>query len=968
MKMNEGDRLHGFLVERVREITELEGTLYEMKHQKSGAELVWLSNGEENKLFSVAFKTIPTDDTGVFHILEHSVLCGSEKYTVKEPFVELLKGSLQTFLNAMTFPDKTVYPVASRDEKDFQNLMKVYLDAVFAPAIYQNPNIFYQEGWHYELTDENAVPEYKGVVFNEMKGAFSSVDQLLMSGLKSMLFPDNCYGKESGGNPTYIPDLSYEQFLDAHRKYYAPSNARIYLDGNLDIETALEIMDTQYLDKLSKSASDPTIALQEPVCAQEKKGYYEIADSEDETNKTQMAFGSLIGTWKDRKRILATQILGDYLAGSNDAPLKKKLLSSGLLQDMYIQVFDGIQQPFVFTQIRNMNYEKKEQIQQLIKKTLEEIIEQGLDNEELEAIMNQTEFQMRESSEPKGLNRNFNALNAWMFGGDPLTYMTVNEVFCDLREELGKDYFVKILKEVFLEEAYTATYLAVPSKNIGKEKREKEHTKLTEQKERWSKEELNQVIELNRELNQWQQTTDQEYDIATLPKLNLSDVNENAEQRITNQSQWNGVTILTHPSKVNGIIYLNMYFNVGNIPEEMLPELGLLPNLLGNLPTENYSVAKLQQAIKRDIGMMNFDVKTYSVPGKTKECKVMLWAGCSVVEEKLVSAQKLLVEILLHTDWQAVDKIQEILTQCDQMFQQSLIMNGHSYAMKRAASKFSAESYVKEQMEGYSCYQWLHKILSNEENKVQDYAVRMDKLLKQTIDQSNMFLSVTATEKIVNLNDWIQMFPEGKAQEQCWTRLPKDVDKNRKEAIVIPAGISYAVMGLNLNSLGQEYTGEWRVVAKLLSLSYLWNEVRVQGGAYGAGFTVSETGNAFYYSYRDPNVFRSLNIYREAADYLREFCESKEELDKYIIGSIADLEPLLSTREWAISCDNDYFRGITMENRSEEKSRMLHSTKERLLQFCETLEKIAQNGGICVIGHEQAIADCKTEELNSMSL
>lgn len=968
MRLNQGDVTHGFIVNRVRQVEELEGTLYEMKHQKSGAQLIWLSNQEENKLFSVAFKTTPTDDTGVFHILEHSVLCGSERYSVKEPFVELLKGSLQTFLNAMTFPDKTVYPVASRDEKDFQNLMRVYLDGVFAPAIYQNPNIFYQEGWHYEIADKDAMPEYKGVVFNEMKGAFSSVDQQIQSGLKAMIFPDNCYGYESGGNPAHIPELSYEQFLDAHRMYYAPSNARIYLDGNMDIETVLSIIDEDYLCKLSRSDRTPVIELQAPVPSQERIGYYEIPEEETESAKTQMAFGKMIGTWKDRRRILAVQILDNYLVGSNEAPLKKVLLNSGLMQDISIQVYDGIQQPFVYIQVRNMKYEDKERIRLLITDTLKDIVSQGLDCGELDAIMNQFEFQMRESSEPKGLMRNFEALNAWMFEGDPLTYMTVDEVFRELRQALKEEYFTKILEEIFIDQEHMAVYLAIPSKQIGKENRKEEAKKLSAQKEGWSQKECEEMISLNHKLSQWQQSPDQQSDIDTLPKLSLSDVSEKANERITNKTIQNGVTILSHPSQTKGIVYLNVYFNLGNIGRELLPQLGLLPNLLGKLPTKNYSVAKLQQAIKREIGMLNFDVKTYSVPGQTEHCKVMFTVYCSVLEEKLTSAEQLLLEILLRTDWRAADKIQEIFVQCDQMFQQAFIMNGHAYAIKRAASNFSAESYAKEQMEGYACYKWLHGTVMNGKKCQQDYGVQMDKLLEQTVCRSNMIISVTSAGTMPDLDMLIHEFPEGAPQEDSWIWPKSEIALEQKEAIVIPAGISYAAMGINLNLLGQSYLGEIRVLAKLLSLSYLWNEVRVQGGAYGAGLTVSEMGNAFYYSYRDPNAARSLDVYRRAADFIREFCASEEELDKYIIGSIADLEPLVSTRDWAISCDDDYFRGITMENRSTEKSQMIHCTKERLLKYCDILEQIADEGGICVIGHEQAVEACRGDELTCMSL
>lgn len=968
MSIQTGDLLHGFQVTRVRKVEELEGTLYEMEHKKSGAQLVWLSNQEENKLFSVAFKTTPTNDTGVFHILEHSVLCGSRKYTAKEPFVELLKSSMKTFLNAMTFPDKTLYPISSRNQKDFENLMGVYLDAVFAPAIYQNPNIFYQEGWHYELRDKDAVPEYKGVVLNEMKGAYSSVDQLVSSGIQSMLFPDNCYGYESGGHPDHITDLSYEEFLDAHKYYYHPSNARIYLDGDLDIEATLSIIGEQYLNSFELETADHTIPMQEVVPSSEKKQYYEISDEEEEASKCQMAIGQIISNWQDRKKIMATQILGDYLTGSNDAPLKKALLSSELVQDMEIQVYDGIQQPFMFINIRNMEYDNREKVKDVMTKSLGDTLEEGLNKEELEAIINQFEFAFREGSEPRGLERSIYALHSWLFDGDPLIYLTCNEVFEELRAGIKNGYFEEVFAEVFVNQTNMSFFYALPSKKIGETNRKEEEAKLKRKKDSFTAEELEEVLALNERLDHWQQTPDQKADIDSLPVLKLSDVNKEVEEKITEEMEEHGVKVLYHPSDVSGITYMNLYFNMGEISNEMLTKLGMSSALFKELPTKKHSVLELQREIKKNIGSLSIMPKVFSIPGDTQKCSVYLTAQCSVLNEKVNIAAELIREILLETNWNEYDKIKEIFVQWDQMYQQSIIMNGHTFAMKKVTSHFSAESAAREQIEGFSCYQWLHNALQNKEDAIKNYAKDVEELLAKTMNQEAMTLSITSNDKSISVADIIQCYPCGGEISRSMKFAPKVDRETLKETIQIPSGISYAVTGTNLNLLGETYSGAIRVLGKILSLSYLWNEVRVQGGAYGAGFSVAETGNTGYYSYRDPNPVRSLQVYHKSADFIRKFVESEEEIDKFIIGSISDLEPLQSTRDYAFACDNDYFRNIQKKDRELEKKQMLSLKKEDLNKYCDLLDQISLQGAICIIGHAGALEELSDKDYKKMSV
>lgn len=481
-----GDTLHGFRVIRQVELDELSGTLHEMEHEKTGAKLAWLQRAEQNKTFMAAFQTIPEDDTGVFHILEHSVLCGSEKFPLKEPFVELMQGSMKTFLNAMTYPDKTVYPVSSRNDKDFMNLVRVYADAVMSPAIYRQPNIFRQEGWHYEVK-EGAEPSYKGVVFNEMKGAFSSVDTILQGGMNRLLYPESCYRFVSGGDPEHIPELSYEQFLNAHRRFYHPSNALFFLDGDLDLAEVLELLDEEYLSKYERQERDFAIHMQQPVSGAEGTVSYQLAPGQKAEGKTHFCMGKLAGTWADKEKCLALKILCSYLAGSNDAPLKKAILRRGLGQDLFMSVSDGNAQPSLVLQVRNTQREKCGEIRAVLRETAQELLEQGLDRGELEAIFNRMEFSALEHSEPYGLTLGLGVTASWLCGGQPELYLTWGDTFAALREKMEDGYMESLLREILADQEHTAVLYALPSATLGQETMEREAQRLQNAKASWDR-------------------------------------------------------------------------------------------------------------------------------------------------------------------------------------------------------------------------------------------------------------------------------------------------------------------------------------------------------------------------------------------------------------------------------------------------------------------------------------------------
>lgn len=957
--MNVNDVLHGFRVDRVRESGELGGRLWEMTHLQTGAQLVWMDNGEDNKLFSVAFKTLPTDDTGVFHILEHSVLCGSEKYPVKEPFVELLKSSMNTFLNAMTFPDKTVYPVSSRNEQDFMNLTEVYLDAVFAPAIHDNPCIFQQEGWHFELCEEAETPIYKGVVFNEMKGAFSSSDTLIENTLLRMLFPNNCYRHVSGGDPKHIPDLTHEQFLDAHREYYHPSNARIYLDGAVPLERVLTLLDA-YLSRYEASAKRHDIPMQQPVAASQAVEYYAIGAEEDPAFMTHMAMGKVVCDWSDRKKMLALMALSSYLTGSNEAPLKRAILENGLAQDIGFGVMDGVAQPYCSLQIRNTEYAYRDSIKQVLRQTIQTILDGGLNTEELEAAINQMEFQLLQMNEPKGLMRNITMLNSWLYDGDPMLYLTHTELFAELRREIGTGYYDALLREALLDDSNMAEVYLLPSKSKEEEDRQTELDRLTKISSVWTAEERDAVLQLNRRLEAWQSTPDTPQAIATLPQLPICAVSAQPERIATEELTVDGTTVLLHKTAESGIVNMNLYFSLADLQTEDLSAISFMTNLLGELPTGQHTASELQREIKKNIGMLDYNVEAYPCQADSTQCRPYFVVSCGVLEERVGAAVKLITEILTDTYFagpESAAAIGEIVLQGEEGMRQSVMMEGHRFASMRALSHFTAASAAQEYATGFDFYCWLRSFAENMDDRMEAFQLFAQSVTDRIFASHRMTLSVTAQQRCVEAESIIAALAKQPAPIPQNMTIPVD-GVAAKEAILIPAGISYAVSAGNLRRLDHSYDGALSVLSSILSYSYLWNEVRVQGGAYGCGFQAGETGNVMFYSYRDPDPQRSLEVYGRTADFLRQYCAAGEALDKYIISTISATEPLRTPAQRSAVADSDYFCGITYEDRCRIRHQMLTLKQEDLHRTCDLFDSMAKKNASCIVGNSDALAQC----------
>ena len=949
--------IHGFRVIRARPVRELHATLWEMTHEKTGAELVWLERKEENKAFAIAFKTLPEDSTGVFHIIEHSVLCGSDRYPVKEPFVELLKSSLQTFLNAFTYPDKTVYPFSSRNDQDFLNLMDVYLDAVLHPRIYYKPEIFRQEGWRYEGEGESLC--YQGVVFNEMKGAFASPQRVMDNEIQRLLYPDNCYRHVSGGDPACIPDLSYEQFIASHKKYYHPSNARIFLVGSVDTDAALKKIDS-FLSVFERLNANFMIPMQQPIARIAEEVPFEIGADESENNRAIIAYATHLGTFEMRERCFAASVLADYLAGDNDAPLKRAVIDRALAQDFSIRVEDGIQQPFICWQAMNTDADKREALETTVRETLTEIVSKGLDKERLSACFRSFAFKKRDRERedwlPRSLNEGLSMLDTWLYGGDPLDGLTVEEPLCTIEKAISGEYYEKLISELFLANAHAATIVLVPSKTLGAQKREKEEARLKAESAAWTEADRERMRSESESLQKWQQTPDGEEALHTIPMLKLSDLNENPEHLKTEQREQNGVTILQHTVE-SEVALFKAHFAADDLSLEELPILSVLCRALGSLATERRSRTELPLAIKNTIGRLNIS-PTVLHGSDAEHCRVLLTASVSCLSEQTENAVSLLSEILNETMFDDADLLKKIVQQIAVGAKLSLPAEGHRYAMLRLGSYLTAHGAANESTGGVTFIQRINAILEGGDAAICSLAREMKQLLKRIVSRERLTVSCSETVDHAAMDALIRAIPTGGSMPKEAAYQPAG---SHREGIAISGQVGFAVKGASLTRMGIPFTGKIPVLANVLNFTYLWNSIRVQGGAYGCGFVGRDSGDLFYYTYRDPKPARSLGIMREAAGFVRDFVKDDPDLTRFILGAVSTVDPLRTAEKKVTAGDNRYFLGIKEETIIERYRALIHTTPRDLLALCGVLDRLKEEPSVCITAGKDLLSACGNE-------
>ena len=953
--MKTGETYSGFEIMRVRELPDHGAVLYEMTHIKTGAQLCWLKRDDINKTFAIGFKTLPEDDTGVFHIIEHTVLNGSKKYPVREPFVELLKTSMQTFLNAMTYPDRTLYPISSRNKKDFMNLMSVYLDAVFHPEIYRNKNIFYQEGWHYEIHDPEEEPIYKGVVFNEMKGAFSSVDETVIAELDRILFPDNCYKYVSGGDPEKITDLTYEKYIATHAKFYHPTNARIVLDGDIDIEEVLAFIDGEYLSHYEKEEADFTIPHQEPVAAVHRTYAYEVSESDDLRDKTQIAMAKIVSECDDIKKNTAWNVLATLLTANNESLLKKSILEKGLGQDVEMDLSTGIQQPWAVLLVRNTNEEHYDEVMRTLKEAAKQLISGGLDHDRIKASLNQMEFSYHEKHEPAGVIFAAKMMETWNFEKDPAIAFTCGNVYEELRQAADTGYFEELLKEFFLDDEHLCTVMAVPSPEVGKERLAREQKKLHDAKQSW--ENVQEYIDRTIALETWQNTPDTKEQLDTLPKLKLEDVEEKPERYEAEVRTVKGVPVLLYPDNERGIVYGNFYFSLAGVTKERLPYVSAYTGLLLNVPTKNKTVEELQEAIRRDAGTLTISIDAYTPDLNPDVCIPVICAGFSCLKKNLNSVLDLVREVLMESVFPK-ESILALLQQDMEELRQSAIMGGHSLASRRLNAGNTAEGVFREYVNGYTFASFEKNLIEHFDEEA-DALINECELLRDVLyAKDRLTVSFSSEELLGAVEDWMDTL-NGMPAERAVVHYSRMERKN--EALEIPAGISFAVLATPLEAEQGKYDAGMQVLSHYLTYQYLWNEVRVHGGAYGTGCSIGVTGSLAAYSYRDPSPLRSLDIFRNIANEVRELKDEDLDMEGFIIGTLAGASPLQTPIARIRSADAAWFRKMTYEKRCENRARIMHMTKEDMVSFADHLEPLLKQANTFVVGPKAVMDELKKQ-------
>lgn len=941
MKIN--DIMNGFKILEVKEAAELKGKIVEMKHEKSGARLLWLDRPDNNKTFSIAFRTVPSDDTGIFHILEHSVLCGSKKFPVKEPFVELIKNSMNTFLNALTFSDKTMYPISSKNDKDFFNLMEVYLDAVFYPSIYTKPEIFYQEGWHYEF-DENGDISYKGVVFNEMKGVYADADSVKENALCRALFPDNCYSRESGGHPSKIPSLTYEQFINGHKKYYHPSNSYIILDGDLDIEKVTEFIDREYLCNFDAIEPSELPNIQTPVDAGKVEVMFEQSKDMPLENQSSLQMGYVVGKFDEKEKIYATRILARYLCRNNQSYLTSALLEKGYAEDASIQVVDGILQPYIALDLKNIDENKADEIYDFVNQKLRELQSNGLDKKQLEAVISNFEFELKEKDfgYPRGLMYAMLSLETWLYDGETTTNVLVGDIFETLRKKAENGYFEQLIGDVFFDNKHRCVLLAKPSYTVGDSDRADEKARLEAVKNSWSDADVEYYKNEQKKLDEWQSSVDSPEDLAKMPMITLDDIDVKPEPLPT---EIDG-KLIKHSIQTDGIAYIKMYFDITGVEEADLPKLSLMSKLLGELDTAHHNAVDLKTELMAKCGNISFSVSPFAQYNSSKNGKIKFVVSFSALNRYVGEALELVREILTSTKFENTSQIVDIIKQERQLHYQSIVMAGSMFAAKRSSTAFSYDAVVEEVSNGFSYYYWL-----KEQETEPTVIAELPGFASSIFGSDNVIVGIGA-DNANEFDDSIKSFIESFGESTVSHELKIKPWKKSNDAVVIPGDISFSGMAADFGGM---YDGTTFLMSHIVSLDYLWNEVRVKGGAYGTGLKALANGSVFAYSFRDPNAKASVETYYKIADYLRTFANSDRSLVGFIIGAMSSASPLLTPCEIASGADGNYIRGISYESRLLLRKQIVNTKKSDFLTLADTLENAINNSSFCVVGSKKQV-------------
>lgn len=934
-----------------------------LRHKKSGARIAILSNNDDNKVFYIGFRTPPEDETGVPHIIEHTTLCGSKKFPVKDPFIELAKGSLNTFLNAMTYPDKTVYPVASCNDQDFKNLMDVYLDAVFNPNITKYEEIFKQEGWHYELTGKDDELKINGVVYNEMKGAYSSPDEVLSSQIYRSLFPDNTYSKDSGGNPEYIPKLTYEAYLDFYHKYYHPSNSYIYLYGDMDVVERLEWLDKEYLSLYDYKKVNSEINKQ-PAFDEIKnvEAQYSITMDDSQENKTYLSYNRVVGDSLDEMLYQAFDVLDYALVSSPGAPVKQALIDAGIGDDVYGSYDAGILQPVFSFVAKNANASQADEFESIIESTLKEVVKTGINKEALLAGINSSEFKFREADFgqfPKGLLFGLNCLDSWLFDDmKPFIHLECLGTFAKLRKAVDTDYFEKLIQEYLLDNTHGSSVTVKPKRGLGNEREEALAKELSDYKASLSDEEIKKLIEDTEHLKKYQEEPSSDEDLRKLPMLTRADMKKNAMPFSNIEDELLDVKVVRHDIESNGIDYISFLFDAGDFAQSELGYLGFFTNALGLVSTEKYSYTDLANATNIYTGGISTGTASHPDIKDRNNFVFKFEVKLKVLEKNLDKALELMEQMLLTSDFTDTKRLGELVAQIKARHQANLSSSGHLVAAMRSMSSFSRYALYQDELKGVAFYRSICRIEKELSESPKSVSDKLAAIAKKLFARNRMLISFTGNnEAYGNAKPSLEKVIAGFNKMSAVGNQAEVHFNTAKEAFIDASQIQYVAKTGDFICEGYEYTGALRLLRIILSYDYLWINVRVKGGAYGCMNTFLRSGESYFVSYRDPNLSDTLDVYDRIPEYIKSFSPDERDMTKYIIGTFSALDTPMNPEAKGSRSLSAYLEGITYEQIQKERNEILNAQPEDIRRLADLVEAVLKKDSICVIGNENMIKE-----------
>jgi Zn-dependent M16 (insulinase) family peptidase len=953
----EGKVYNGFKLLENRFVKEVNANCLYFQHEKSGARLMKIAADDANKLFAVSFKTTPKHDYGTPHILEHSVLNGSENFPVKSPFDLLMKGSLKTFLNAMTGSDFTTYPVASMNEKDYFNLMHVYMDAVFNPLLHSDPRILKQEGWHYELDSMEGDIVYKGVVYNEMKGAFSSPERQLNYHNYKILFPDNTYGASSGGYPQAIPQLTYDYFKEFHKKYYHPSNSFVLLYGDADLSKELSFLDKEYFAGYEKSDKKVEIPLQtafESGKSAEKP--YSVPMGATTEDQTFLSYSFVAGLNTDQELVMALDVLSDAMVNHQSAPLRLALQEAEIGKDVYAWVDNSKQNVFSII-VKNANPEDKEKFEEILFNTMAGLVENGFDKETIEGIVNRTEFRLREGDTPhKGMMYLFSLKNSVLFDDDPYTGLEYEKPLAQLKTGIENGMLENTLQEYFIDNPHALLTVLKPQPGLENEVAEKTREKLAEYKASLSKEDLQKLIDETRELKEHQKKEDSPEAVASIPMLSLSDISKEVQWYEASEKKSADVPVLHYNDFTSNIGYSRLYFDLKVLPKELIPYGSLLAEVLGRLNTENYEFGELDNALNIHTGGFSTYITSYLEDYSDEKLRPKFVVTAKSTIDKSDKLFELTNEILNKSQFSDSERLKDVLVRHQSQVESSVKNNGVSYALSRLNSYFTNQGVFNELTSGLDYYEFVSDITRNFDTKKEEIIENLQNTADLLFRKQNLIAGVTCSdENYKELEDPFKSFVKnlsaGEVSKNEWAF---DFDA-KNEGLKSSSMVQYVTKGYDFKKLGHEWDGKMRVLNQILSRDYLQNKIRVMGGAYGGWARISPTGVVYFASYRDPNLSETFDNYNAAPEFLKNFDADEKEMTRFIIGTISNMDRATTASQRGAIAFRNHFTRLTKAEMEKERNAVLSTTAEDIQNYAGMIENVMSQDVLCAYGNDQKI-------------